>query len=100
MDNSIEIKTAEGTIYDIGKGTITVEAIAGNDRINILQLKNVVHAPKMSANLLSLTVLYDLNFEVLMKPEHGVDILKDSKVSHSRVEFHQNTFASRKMRLA
>src|SRR5579859_8196963 len=38
LENPIEIETAEGTIYGIGKGTITVEAIAGND-INILQLK-------------------------------------------------------------
>jgi hypothetical protein len=53
----------EGTIYGIGKGTITVEAVAGDD-INILQLKNVIHAPKMSANLLSSIILHDLGFEV------------------------------------
>jgi hypothetical protein len=36
-----EIVTAEGnTVYGIGKGTITVEAIAGN-KVNILHLENV-----------------------------------------------------------
>jgi uncharacterized protein YeeX (DUF496 family) len=91
LDNPIEIETAEGTIYGIGKGTIMVEAIAGND-INTLQLKNVVHVPQISANLLSSAVLYDLGFEVSMKPGHGVNILKDSEIVANTVRAGESIF--------
>ena len=91
LDNPIEIETAEGTIYGIGKGTITVEAMAGSD-INILQLKNVVHVPKMSANLLSSTVLYDLGFEVSMKPGQGVNILRNGEIIANTVRAGESVF--------
>jgi hypothetical protein len=78
-----------GFAYGIGKGTITVEAIASNDNdINIIQLKNVVHAPKMLANILSSTVLYDLGLKVSVKPRHSINIRKDGEFSLCRVEFH------------
>src|ERR1700737_2329705 len=91
LDNPIEIETAEGTIYGIGKGTITVEAMAGSD-INILQLKNVVHVPKMSVNLLSSTVLYDLGFEVSMKPGQGVNILRNGEIIANTVRAGESVF--------
>ena len=79
LDKPLEIETAQGTIYGIGKGTIMVEAVADDD-VNILQLRNVVHAPEMSVNLLSAIVLYDLGFEVSMKPGHDVNILRNGSL--------------------
>jgi hypothetical protein len=77
LSNPHEITTAEGnTVKGIGKGSITIQAMAGSDIIS-LTFKDVTYAPDMDANLLSTTTLYDLGFEVSSKPGLGVRILKD-----------------------
>jgi hypothetical protein len=74
----IEERYHKGTIDGIGKRTITVEAVAGND-INILQLKTSYTHP-MSVNLLFSIALDDLGFEGSMKPGHGVNVLRDGEI--------------------
>ena len=77
LSNPHEITTAEGnTVKGIGKGSITIQAMAGSDIIS-LTFKDVTYAPDMDANLLSTTTLYNLGFEVSSKPGLGVRILKD-----------------------
>jgi GAG-pre-integrase domain len=46
----------------------------------------------MSANLLSSIVLYDLGFEMSMKPGHGVNILRDGKVIANTVRAGESIF--------
>jgi len=80
LDKPCEIMTAEGTtIYGTGIGKITVEAIA-DDKINILELNNVIYAPKMDANLLSTITLYDKDYEISMRRPQGMTIFKDGNL--------------------
>ena len=80
LSDPCEITTAEGTIVmGIGIGNITLSAITSNG-INILQLNNVIYAPKMDANLLSAITLYDRGYEISMNPRKGVEILKDGTI--------------------
>lgn len=75
----IEINTAEGTAYGIAKGRIQLSVKADGEIIDII-LNNVLYAPDMQSNLLSTTVLYDLGYEISMKPGVGARILKDDDV--------------------
>ena len=75
LDEPCEITTAEGTIvYGTGIGTITINVLCG-ERVNILELHNVIFAPRMDSNLLSLTTLLDRGYEIQMHPTRGVNIL-------------------------
>jgi hypothetical protein len=51
-----------------------IPVIASN-AINILQLENVIYAPNVDRNLLSLTTLYDRGYEISMHPQHGINVL-------------------------
>jgi hypothetical protein len=98
MGNPCKITTAEGTAFGTGIGTIIIPVIASNT-INILQLENVIYAPNMDSNLLSLTTLYDRGYEISMHPQHGINILKhgvlvsntarDGKLFHLKTVAHQ-----------
>jgi hypothetical protein len=79
LPEPIEINTAEGTAYGIAKGRIHLTVKSGNDSTDII-LNNVMYAPDMQSNLLSTTVLYDLGFEILMKPGIGTRIMKNGEV--------------------
>ncbi|TMC14556.1 MAG: DDE-type integrase/transposase/recombinase, partial [Chloroflexi bacterium] len=76
FDKPCTITTAEGAAQGLGIGTINI-AVMANENINILELQNVVYAPKMKSNLLSLTTLLDRGYEISMNPKTGVNILKD-----------------------
>src|SRR5947199_5627870 len=76
FDKPCTITTAEGAAQGLGIGTINI-AVMANENINILELQNVVYAPKMKSNLLSLTTLLDRRYEISMNPKTGVNILKD-----------------------
>jgi hypothetical protein len=76
LEHPVEIETAEGTSHGIGKGTIEISAMAGDDT-NIIKLNDVIYAPKLNANLLSSLTLYDRGYEIQMKPGHGIKILKN-----------------------
>jgi Reverse transcriptase (RNA-dependent DNA polymerase)/Integrase core domain/GAG-pre-integrase domain len=81
LDKPCEIITAEGTsVKGIGIGTIMINAIGAEDAINTLSLHNVIYAPKMDANLLSVSTLYDKGYEVSIKPGNGTRVLFDSNV--------------------
>ena len=75
----IEINTAEGTAYGIAKGRIHLSVKSGDESTDII-LNNVMYAPDMQSNLLSTTVLYDLGFEISMKPGVGTRIIKNAEV--------------------
>jgi len=75
LSKPIEINTAEGTAYGVAKGRIQLSAMAGDEVIDIT-LNNVLYAPEMQLNLLSATVLFDLGYEISMKPGVGTRILK------------------------
>ena len=79
LPEPIEIDTAEGTAYGIAKGQIHLTVKAGEQSTDII-LNNVLYAPDMQSNLLSTTVLYDLGFEISMKPGAGTRILRDGEV--------------------
>jgi hypothetical protein len=79
LSKPIEIHTAEGTVYGIAKGRIQLSVKAGNEIIDV-NLNNVLYAPDMQSNLLSTTVLYDLGYEISMKPGVGTRILKNDDV--------------------
>ena len=79
LSKPIEINTAEGTAYGIAKGRIQLCVKAGDENIDII-LNNVLYAPDMQSNLLSTTVLFDLGYEISMKPGVGTRILKNDDV--------------------
>jgi hypothetical protein len=79
LSKPIEIVTAEGTAYGVAKGRIQLSVKAGNT-VTDIQLNNVLYAPDMQSNLLSSTVLYDLGYEISMKPGIGTRILKNDEV--------------------
>ena len=75
----IEINTAEGTAYGIAKGRIQLAVKAGDEILEVT-LNNVLYAPDMQSNLLSTTVLYDLCYEISMKPGIGTRIFKNDDI--------------------
>ncbi len=79
LSKPIEINTAEGTAYGIAKGRIQLCVKAGDESIDII-LNNVLYAPDMQSNLLSTNVLFDLGYEISMKPGVGARILKNDDV--------------------
>jgi len=80
LSKPCEITTAEGTtVMGTGIGSIMLTAVTNNGT-NILQLNNVIYAPKMDANLLSTITLYDRGYEISMNPKKGVEILKDGAI--------------------
>ena len=74
-----EIETAEGITHGTGTGSIVI-TIIGENRLYEVELQNVIYAPKMEANLLSAVTLYDLGYEISMKPGKGVNIIKDDVI--------------------
>ena len=79
LDDPIAIDTAEGTAYGIAKGRIQLTVKAGDEDLDII-LNNVLYAPNMQSNLLSTNVLYDLGYEISMKPGVGTRILRNGEV--------------------
>jgi hypothetical protein len=79
LPEPIVIDTAQGTAYGIAKGPIHLAVKSGDECTDVI-LNNVLYAPDMQSNLLSTTVLYDLGFEISMKPGYGTRILKDGDV--------------------
>ena len=71
----VPIRTAEGIIYATGKGTVEI-AVHADDEINVLQLRNVLYSPTMTANLLSTMRLCDLDYKISMNST-GTTITKD-----------------------
>jgi len=59
--------------------------MAGDEVIDIT-LNNVLYAPEMQSNLLSTTVLFDLGYEISMKPSIGTRILKNDDVIAETVQ--------------
>jgi hypothetical protein len=56
-----------------------------DDGVHALQLNNVIYAPDMDANLLSICTLYDLGYEISMKPGKGGSIYKDDMLVASTI---------------
>src|SRR5271169_1936915 len=79
LPEPIEIDTAEGTAHGIARGRIHLAVKSGDESIDII-LNNVLYAPDMQSNLLSTTVLYDLGYEISMKPGVGTRILRNGEV--------------------
>ena len=71
LSEAVTIETAQGTAYGVAKGQIQLTVKTGEQYQDII-LKNVLYAPDMHANLLSTNVLYDLGYEVSMKPGIGM----------------------------
>jgi hypothetical protein len=86
LDRPCEIETAEGTTYGTATGRITIAVIAGRVTREVT-LNNVVYAPKMDANLLSTAKLYDLGYEVSMKPGKGVNIYKENMLVSNTMRY-------------
>ena len=76
FEEACEIETAEGISYGTGTGSIII-AIIGENGLHEVELQNVMYAPNMEANLLSAVALYDLGYEISMKPGRGMNIIKD-----------------------
>ena len=75
LDEPCEIITAEGTtVYGTGIGTITISVLC-EDYVNVFQLNDVIYAPKMDSNLLSIVTLMDRGYEVDMHPVNGANVL-------------------------
>lgn len=79
LSKPMEISTAEGTAYSIARGRIQLTVKVDNKSIDIV-LNNVFYAPDMQSNLLSTNVLFDLGYEISMKPGVGTRILKNDEV--------------------
>ena len=70
-----EIETAEGTATGTAKGTIKITVVGGDNKEAELKLSNIIYAPNMSSNLLSLMIAYDLGYKTRIMPGHGLRIL-------------------------
>jgi hypothetical protein len=79
LTDPIAIDTAKGVAYGIARGRIQLSVKAGDEDLDII-LNNVLYGPNMQSNLLSMNVLYDLSYEISMKPSVGTRILRNSKV--------------------
>ena len=72
-----EVETSEGhTVYAMGKGDIQI-TVSTDKTTNRILLKGVVYAPELTTNLISTTTLMDRGFEINMKANPGVRILKN-----------------------
>src|SRR4030095_14695726 len=80
LDNPIVISTAEGEIYGVRKGAISITVVGDEDKAYDVILQEVIHAPDMDSNLISTTTLLRKGLEVSMHPTKGVNILMDGKI--------------------
>lgn len=79
LDTPVIISTAEGEIYGVGKGSISL-MVVGDDKMYEVILTEVIHAPDMDSNLISTTTPLGKGLEVSMHPAKGVNILKNGKI--------------------
>ena len=81
-----EIETAEGTfIHRVGKGSIDITVSSGKLGRRTVTLQDIVYVPEASSNLLSTTTLMDRGYEISMKRESGVKILKNGVLVASTI---------------
>ena len=73
--------------------------VTASDRVYKVTLNNVVYAPGMDSNLLSITTLCDLGYETSFIPGKGARILKDGDLVADTIRqgnlFRLNTVRSK-----
>jgi Pol polyprotein, beta-barrel domain len=75
LESLIAIVIAQSVTYETGIGYISITVLA-NNRVYILQLNNVIYVLDMDTNLLSVDTLFDLGYEISIKPNKGKSIYK------------------------
>jgi Pol polyprotein, beta-barrel domain len=81
LSQPTRIQTAKDEMFAIGTGSITVVAISEKSKINILKLINVLHVPGMNANLLSVSIIVDKGFNVMISHSKGTTIQQGDKIT-------------------
>jgi hypothetical protein len=86
LDERCAINTAEGVIYGKGNGSISVQIIDSNDEVHEVTFHDVIYAPAMKANLLSIPTIVKKGLEVRMHPHDGTNIFLNGRIIATTVQ--------------
>jgi hypothetical protein len=73
LDEPVEVNTA-GKLLGIGTGRVHLP-LEGQDSLNPIVLKEILHVPGMDSDLLSSNVLLGKGLEISMHPVRGINVL-------------------------